>query len=51
MNARQRTLAGLANATRRPASIDNQCVNHVATPNSLWPVATPMTHGHYERQM
>ena len=30
MNAGQRTLAGLANASRRPACVDNQCVNHCA---------------------
>jgi hypothetical protein len=28
MDARKRALSGLANASRRPARIDDQCVNH-----------------------
>src|SRR5262249_23097300 len=28
MNARQRPLAGLADAPRRPAGVDDQCVSH-----------------------
>ena len=35
VNARQRPLAGLANAARRPAGIDDQCVNHVSVLVSL----------------
>jgi hypothetical protein len=36
MNARQRALAGLANASRRPACIDDQRVNHGILAQALW---------------
>jgi hypothetical protein len=45
MNARERTLARLANAARRPACVDDQRVNHGAFLEVCWLTAFAAGHG------